>query len=96
MSKSLELPEIEIIRRDLERDVAGRKIKSAEVASMTLLPRYKSRKAFTDSLSGQKISAARRAGLALVLIMKNEYLVMKLGDGAFLERVAAKAKVTKG
>jgi len=96
VSTSLELPEIETIRRDLERDVAGRKIKNAEIASLTLLPRYKSRKAFTDSLLGQKIYSARRAGLALVLIMKNDYLVMKIGDGAFFERVAAKAKVTKG
>jgi len=79
VSTPLELPEIEIIRRDLERDVAGRKIKNAEIASLTLLPRYKSRKAFTDSLSGQKIYSARRAGLALVLIMKDDYLVMKIG-----------------
>jgi|TARA_B100000287_G_scaffold72706_1_gene64394 formamidopyrimidine-DNA glycosylase len=96
VSTPLELPEIEIIRRDLEKDVAGRKIKSVEVSSMNLLPRYKSRKAFVDSLSGQKINAARRAGLALVLMMKNDYLVMKIGEGAFFERVPAKAKVTKG
>jgi len=96
VSTPLELPEIEIIRRDLEKDVAGRKIKSVEVSSMNLLPRYKNRKAFVDSLSGQKINAARRAGLALVLMMKNDYLVMKIGEGAFFERVPAKAKVTKG
>ena len=96
MSTPLELPEIEIIRRDLEKDVAGRKIKSVEVSSMNLLPRYKSRKAFVDALSGQKINSARRAGLALVLMMKNDYLVMKSGEGAFFERVPAKAKVTKG
>ena len=63
---------------------------------MNLLPRYKSRKAFVDALSGQKINSARRAGLALVLMMKNDYLVMKIGEGAFFERVPAKAKVTKG
>jgi hypothetical protein len=35
------------MRRDLDREVAGKKVKSVDVATMSLLGRYKSRKSFT-------------------------------------------------
>ncbi len=43
MTVAYELPEIETIRRDLDRDISGRKVKSAEAASMAVLGRYRNR-----------------------------------------------------
>ncbi len=93
MTIALELPEIETIRRDLDRDLSGRKIKVAEMASMAVLGRYRNRKAFTGQLEGRKIDAVRRAGLSLVLVMEDDYLVIRLGVGASLRRLSNKAAV---
>ena len=59
-----ELPEVETVRRDLEREIVGRKVKAAEAASMKCLRRYHTRKAFTSQLEGAKIVDVRRVGLA--------------------------------
>jgi formamidopyrimidine-DNA glycosylase len=67
-----ELPEVEVVRRDLEREVVGKKIKGVEVDGMRSIRRYRQRKQFTSELDGRKITAVSRRG---------KYLVMKLDDG---------------
>ena len=67
MTLPLELPEIETIRRDLDREISGRKVKEAEAASMAVLGRYKNRKSFTSSLAGLKVRSVRRLGLHLLV-----------------------------
>jgi formamidopyrimidine-DNA glycosylase len=72
----VELPEVEVMRRDLERDVVGRKIKDAEVKSsknaMRVIRRHKTRKDFTSRLTGHKIAKTERRG---------KYILMHLDDG---------------
>lgn len=72
----MELPEVEVMRRDLERDVVGRKIKDAEVKSsknaMRVIRRHKTRKDFTSRLTGHKIAKTERRG---------KYILMHLDDG---------------
>ena len=76
-----ELPEVETIRRDLEREIVGRKIKAAEAASMKCLRRYRNRKSFTSLLEGAKITEVKRVGLYLVASLNNEsQLVLSLGS----------------
>jgi len=67
-----ELPEVEVVRRDLEREVVGKKIKSVDVNGMRSIRRYRQRKLFTSELDGRKITAVSRRG---------KYLVLKLDDG---------------
>lgn len=67
-----ELPEVEVIRRDLERDVVGRKIKRVEVEAMRPVRRHRMRKQFTGRLEGAKVSGVERRG---------KYLVLKLDTG---------------
>ena len=47
----MELPEVEVMRRDLEKDVVGRRIKEAEVKpsknAMRVIRRHPKRKDFT-------------------------------------------------
>ncbi len=93
MSRDLdfELPEVETIRRDLEREVIGRKIKTAEAASMKCLRRYHTRKAFTSQLEGAKITDVRRVGLYLVIELSTELLlVLSLGSSGSPRRNANK------
>ena len=67
----MELPEVEVMRRDLEKDVVGRRIKDAEVKSsknaMRVIRRHKTRKEFTSRLAGRKITKVERRGKYLLL-----------------------------
>ncbi|MYB03400.1 MAG: hypothetical protein F4011_03520 [Acidimicrobiaceae bacterium] len=86
-----ELPEVETIRRDLEREIIGRKVKAAEAASMKCLRRYHTRKAFTSQLEGAKIVDVRRVGLYLVIELSTEQLlVLSLGSSGSPRRNANK------
>lgn len=90
---TLELPEIETLRRDLERETAGRKIKSAEAVVLKSLPGIKQRKEFDKNLVGAKVVNAERRGLALLLHLDNEHtIVITLGENGRLERTATKDK----
>ena len=51
-----ELPEVETLRRDLDREVVGRKIKDVEVINMRMIRRHRNRKQFTSRLEGLKIT----------------------------------------
>ncbi len=66
-----ELPEVEVVRRDLEREVVGKKIKSVEVTGMRTIRRYRQRKPFISALEGRKITGVERRG---------KYLIVKLDD----------------
>jgi formamidopyrimidine-DNA glycosylase len=88
----LELPEVEVLRRDLEREVVGKKIKAVEVKSMAALARYKNRKAFTSLLEGVKFCAVTRKGVRLLIALDNEQtLIIALGNGS-LRKISGKEK----
>ncbi len=91
-----ELPEVETLRRDLDREVVGKKIKTAEVlgrAAVTRLPK----KQFTARLEGAKITGGERRGLLLTLKLDTgDLLVFDLGDGGQLLRASAREPVAKG
>jgi formamidopyrimidine-DNA glycosylase len=75
----VELPEVEVMRRDLEKDVVGRRIKDAEVKpsknAMRVIRRHGKRKEFTSRLEGRKITKVERRG---------KYLLLNLDDGDVL------------
>ena len=72
----MELPEVEVMRRDLEKDVVGRRIKTAEVKSsrnaMRVIRRHGKRKDFTSRLEGRKLTKVERRG---------KYVLMHLDSG---------------
>lgn len=91
-----ELPELEMIKRDLEREVVGRKVKEATAAGMTALPRYKNRKSFSSQLEGIKIAGVvRQADFILFPLDSEDILVVRMGTG-MLRRNANKDKEEKG
>lgn len=86
-----ELPEVEVLRHDLEREVVGKKIKSVEAKSMAALGRYNNRKAFTSQLEGAKVVSVARRGLHLLLNLdEDRVLVIVLGDSGYLRRTGGK------
>jgi len=61
-----ELPEVETIRRELEREVVGKKIKTVEVTGKRSIRRQTPAE-FKAKLEGAKISGAQRKGKYLLL-----------------------------
>lgn len=70
-----ELPEVETIRRGLEREVVGKRVKSVDVTGLRSIRRHKTKKDFIARLEGAKIKSAKRRG---------KYLVMPLDTGDVL------------
>ena len=83
-----ELPEVETLRRDLEREVVGRKIKTVEVKGNRSIRRHTRKLQFTSRLEGQKITAMNRKGKYLLFRLDGgDLLVAHLGMSGQLLRV---------
>ncbi|MGH1502598.1 MAG: DNA-formamidopyrimidine glycosylase family protein [Acidimicrobiales bacterium] len=88
-----ELPEIETLRRDLERDIVGKKVKSVDLKSLKSIEGHRTKKSFTSGLEGAKVLDVVRVGLTIVITLDNEHaLLLDLADGCRLERVASKTE----
>ncbi len=92
-----ELPEVEVLRRDLEKEVVGKKIKSVEVTGTRSVRRHKNKKEFVELLEGRKIVAVQRRGKYLVMRLDGpEALVVHLGmSGQLLRAKTAREKPPK-
>jgi len=87
----VELPEVEVMRRDLEKDVVGRRIKTAEVKSsrnaMRVIRRHGKRKDFTSRLVGRKLTKVERRGKYVLLHLDSgEALVTHFGMSGQFQR----------
>jgi formamidopyrimidine-DNA glycosylase len=85
-----ELPEVETIRHDLDREISGRKIKLVEVTG-TRSVRRGTKKQFIERLQGTKITGAKRRGKFLLITLDSkEWLVVHLRMSGQLLLAAAK------
>jgi formamidopyrimidine-DNA glycosylase len=87
----VELPEVEVMRRDLEKDVVGRRIKAAEVKgsrnAMRVIRRHGKRKDFTSRLEGRKLMKVERRGkYVLVHLDSGDVLVTHFGMSGQFQR----------
>lgn len=95
-----ELPEIEVLRRDLEKEVVTRRIKDVEVRNsrnaMKAIRRHGRRKEFQELLEGAKVEKVERIGRSLLLELDNSNaLVIDLGTtGNFVKTSASEEVVT--
>lgn len=88
------LPEIEVIRRDLEKEIVGRRIKDVEVrpgsSAMKVIPRHGRRKELRDLLVGAKVQGVVRDGGKLLLDLDSgRVLVFDLGPFGRLLKTSA-------
>ena len=91
-----ELPEVEIIRRDLDKEVVGKRIRTAEVRNtrnaMRVIRRHGRRREFEEPLTGARIEAVGRRGKFLMLALSSgNVLVIHLGMAGQLLLVKASA-----
>ncbi|MBA9007122.1 MULTISPECIES: bifunctional DNA-formamidopyrimidine glycosylase/DNA-(apurinic or apyrimidinic site) lyase [Thermomonospora] len=83
-----ELPEVEVVRRGLDRWVTGRTIASAEVLHPRAIRRQDGgAEDFTARLAGRTVSAPRRRG---------KYLWLPLDDGALLAHLGMSGQLLVG
>lgn len=93
-----ELPEVEVLRRDLEKEVVTRRIKDVEVRNsrnaMKAIRRHGRRKEFQDLLEGAKVEKVDRIGRSLVIELDNRnVLVIDVGTTGNLIKTSASEEV---
>ncbi len=82
-----ELPEVETIRRDLDKEVVTRRIKTVEVKGKRSIRRHKSSPEFKTRLEGKRVASIRRAGKYLLVGLDgDDVLVVHLGMSGQLLR----------
>lgn len=87
----LELPEMEVLRKDLEKEVVGKRIKDATVRSVSVIkPFHRNRPDLEKALVGRKILAARRRGSVLFLDLdQDQCWIIDPGNAGSLHRQSA-------
>lgn len=85
-----QLPEVEVIRKDLEREVVGKRFKDVTVRHAALVGRHRNRPEFVKALQGRKIQAINRRGTWLLFELdEDDVFVIRLGAQATLTRETA-------
>jgi formamidopyrimidine-DNA glycosylase len=92
-----ELPEVETIRRGLDKEFVGKRIKSVEVTGARSIRRHSAPKEFTSRIEGKKITATERKGKYLLVRLEGgDILVVHLGmSGQLLLAKSPKEPVAK-
>jgi formamidopyrimidine-DNA glycosylase len=94
-----ELPEVETLRQDLDKEVGGRKVKAVEVRAAKVVRRHRNRKEFSERLVGRKLGSTARAGSLLLLGLdggqETAALVVDLGPHGRLLKQRSAAPVER-
>jgi formamidopyrimidine-DNA glycosylase len=92
------LPEIEVLRRDLEKEVVGRRFKEVEVRpgsnAMKVIRRHGRRKEFQDLLIGAKVERIDRKGKYILFELDNsQTMVVDLADTGQLVKTSSSDEI---
>jgi formamidopyrimidine-DNA glycosylase len=91
-----ELPEVETIRRDVEKAFVNHRIKQVDVTGTRSIRRHGNRRDFISKLEGRKLAAARRRGKYLLLHLDGgDVLVVHLGMSGQLLQSSPKDPLPK-
>lgn len=84
----LELPEVEVLRKDLEKEVVGKRVKEAEIGIAAIVrPYHRTRPDFKKHLEGRKIEGVRRRGTILLFDLDEDWTwILDPGQTANLHR----------
>lgn len=85
-----ELPEIETLRRDLEKEVVGKKVKSVDVLGTKVVARHASGDELAGRLEGAKVDGISRKGMWLLARLADDVLAMNMGTSSQIVKAAAK------
>lgn len=92
-----ELPELEILRRDLDKEIVGKKIKTVEAPGTATIKRAGAKKGLIARLEGFKIDSVARKGTWIVIGLETgDRIMITLGSGSGLRRNQAKDEAQAG
>jgi len=92
-----ELPELETLRRELEKESVGKRFKVPEVTGTKVTKRNGGKKAFQARLEGAKVKSVDRRGPYLMANLDNGALLfIDIGEKGHLEKVAPRSTAPKG
>lgn len=91
-----ELPEMETLRRDLDREVGGKRVKTTEVPGRTAIG-VTPKKQLIERLDGVKVTGVDRRGLLLTLKLDSgDLFVIDIRDSGAMRKTTPKEEVAKG
>jgi len=91
-----ELPEVETIRRDIDKEFVNKRIRKVEVSGIRSVRRHETAKEFVAKVEGRKVVGTRRRGKYLLLKLDSgNVLVAHLGMSGQLLRANPKEPVSK-
>ena len=91
-----ELPEVETIRRDLDKEFVTKRIRKVDVTHPRSVRRHQSAEEFTQRVEGRKLVGTRRRGKYLILSLDSgDVVVAHLGMSGQLLRARPKEPVAK-
>ena len=92
-----ELPELETLRRELEKESVGKRFKTPEVVGTKVAKRGGGKKVLQGRLEGAKVKSVDRRGPFLVgNLDTGEMLLLDLGEKGHLEKVAPRSTAPEG
>src|SRR5687768_9948332 len=92
-----ELPELETLRRELEKEAVGKRFKAPEVTTTKAVARTGTKKVFSERVEGAKVkNFERRHGALVATLDSGDGLVFLLGEQGRMEKAAPKDAVPKG
>ena len=91
----LELPEVKVLRKDLEKEVVGKRVKDVQVETASVVrPFHRNRPDLVKALEGHKIEAARRRGNIIFLDLDEGMTwILDPGEGGSLHKETASEKL---
>jgi formamidopyrimidine-DNA glycosylase len=92
-----ELPELETLRRELEKESVGKRFKVPEVIGTKVAKRAGGKKVLQARLEGAKVKSVDRRGPFLVgNLDTGELLLFDLGEKGYLQKAAPRSTAPKG
>ncbi|MGI8491793.1 MAG: DNA-formamidopyrimidine glycosylase family protein, partial [Acidimicrobiales bacterium] len=86
-----ELPEVETIRREIDKEFLAKRIKKVEVNGARTLRRHRSPKEFVERVEGRRlVSTVRRGKYLMLRLDSDDVVVIHLGMSGQLLRAAPK------
>lgn len=92
------LPEVEVIRRDLEKEIVGRRIKDVDVRqgsnAMKVFPKHGRRKEIQELLEGAKVEKVDRMGMKIMFELDNGHVMLiDFGPAGQLHKTSASDEI---
>lgn len=91
-----ELPEVEVVRAQLDKEISGKKLTEIDIRSPRMIRRHANKQEVAGMVTGAKVLGVGRRGKYLLIRLDNEeVLVVHLGMSGRLEKATSRKALEK-